>query len=91
MDAYFTHALVLSDFERFLPAQTYEELLNEDYPLHVIYNTTTGEEIFQSSPIDSNPLEVIGLIQSAFSSCGIAVHWEHKVFSEKEYQRAKSK
>lgn len=89
MDAYFVHALVLTDYEATLPAQSFEALLNEDYPTHLVYDSISGQELFHETPVEGNPLEKIALISKAFTICGIQLHWEHKVIIQSESQESR--
>lgn len=79
MDAYLVHALVISPFESTLQAQTFDELMQEDYSIHKVYNAETQEVIFTEVAFEGNPIEKVALIQRTLEVFGITTHWKKVV------------
>ena len=80
------HALVLTPFEAALSAHTFEELLAEDYPIHLVYCPTSGKQIFFENPIDGNPMEKISLLQNFANSTGIQLNWRKQILVSSEFK-----
>ena len=79
MELTLVHALILTDYEATLPAQSFEALLVEDYPLHRVYNKATGEVIFEEYPFEGNPFEKISIIQKTLQVAHIPFSWSQEV------------
>lgn len=79
MDYKLVHALVITPFEATLPAQSFDELLLEDYPTHLIYNPANGKQILLENSIDSNPLEKISFLQKFIDSTNNRIEFQNIV------------
>ena len=83
------HALVLTPFEEALPAQTFDELLQEDYPLHFVYSADTGKEILLENSYENNPMEKISFLQKFVDSTNNSICWDCIKMSMEELQKMK--
>lgn len=79
MELTLTHALVLTQFESSLTPCEWSILIEQDYPIHVLYCSNTGAILFHSDNQKSNCDEEISKIQQTLKLCGIAVTEEKRV------------
>lgn len=63
------HALVLTPYEATLPAQSIEELLQQDYPRHIIYDEATGKEILSGFSYENSFVEQLAVVSNLLELC----------------------
>ena len=74
-----THALVLTQFESSLTPCEWSILMEQDYPIHVLYCTNTGAILFHSDNLKVNCEEEISKIQQTLALCGITAKEEKRI------------
>ena len=74
-----THALVLTQFESSLTPCEWSILMEQDYPIHVLYCTNTGAILFHSDNLKVNCEEEIYKIQQTLALCGIPAKEEKRI------------
>lgn len=70
MEYHLIHALVLTPFESSLPAQTWEEIAETDYPIHALYCEESARLLFHSDGLKNNCADEISKIIKTIENLG---------------------
>ena len=70
MEYHLIHALVLTPFESSLPAQTWEEIAETDYPIHALYCEESAPLLFHSDGLKNNCADEISKIIKTIENLG---------------------
>ena len=73
------HVLTLTPYEASLPVQSFEELLEQDYPMHSLEFPKTKGKMNLGNPCEDNPFAAIDTIQQFAAAAGLVLHWEQRV------------
>ena len=74
-----THALVLTQFEASLEPREWSLLVEQDYPLHVLYCAESRALLFHSDNQKSDCAEEVSKIISLLEKCNIQVKLEQQI------------
>lgn len=89
MEYHLIHALVLTPFESSLPAQTWEELVTMDYPIHALYCKESRRLLFHSDGLKNNCANEISKILQTIENLGKSAVLEQQIIilenDENEY------
>ena len=86
---HFTHALVITQFESTLSPLDWDTLIQQDYPIHVLYCSTLGRIVFHSDNQKNDCTNMISFLEQTFEILNIPVEFEQQIIimrdDENEY------